>query len=327
MNDYMVPPANVDEAQLDRDAEPWVMQHDVLSALRGMGHEVYVAALSDDIKLLRQAIEEHDPDIVFNLLFEFKGEAIFDQNVMGFLELLDVPFTGSNPRALALARNKATAKKLMLYHDIRTPAFVEFPKGQSASSHQDLSYPLIVKCLAEDSSLGMTQSSLVRSLDKLNDQLGVLHERHGFDAIVEEFVLGRELFVGVMGNEKLTSFPAWELVFGNSHEPEQEFYHTFAKWNKGYRARKGIFSQKADLSPAVEKKVQEMAKQTYRALELSGYARIDFRMTANGDVFVIEANPNPDLRKDDEFCSSAYSVGLSYEAVLQRILQLGLARS
>lgn len=323
-NDYTLPPANVVESELDRDNCEWIMQYDVISHLSKLGYDVQSLGLSSDLVPLQEKVAAFKPDIVFNLIYEFAGESIFDQNVVAFLELLGVRFTGSNPRSLMMARNKAIAKKILRFHEVQTPHFEVFAKGEPLVKKVELRYPVIVKCLTEDASLGISQASLVHSDEKLIERVANIHETYNCDAIAEEFIEGREVSVGVIGNQKLTAFPSWELLFENSEAPEREFYHTYAKWNNAYRKRKGIRTQRAGLPKALEQEVSKTAKRAYRALELSGYARIDFRITKDNDIHVIEANPCPDLSLTEDFAVSALASGLGYSQLIKKIVTLGL---
>lgn len=324
MNEYTLPPQHVDELTLNRDDAPWIMQYDVISHLKKLNYEVQPLGLSNDLNALKEKIDSFSPDIVFNLIYEFAGEAIFDQNVVSYLELLSVPYTGCNPRSLTLARNKAITKKILHYHKIPTPIFEVFPKNQPLVAQTPPQFPMIVKCLTEDASLGIFKSSLVDSESKLFERVAYLHDKFNSDAIAEQFIAGRELSMGIMGNAKLTVFPIWELLFEKSDAPELEFYHSHAKWNNAYRARKGIRTQKAEIPQSIERQITKLGKRVYKALDLNGYARIDFRMTESGDIYVIEANPNPDISLTEDFSMSAKTTGLEYDKLLQRIVSLGL---
>ena len=324
MNDYAAPPPNAHESNFDREEVDWVMHYDVIKNLKELGYDVRPFLLSNDIHALKQSIEDFDPHIVFNLLFEFAGESILDQNVMSYLELLNIPFTGSSPRSLVLARNKATAKKILRYHNLNTPDFCVFPKDQPIKNKINLKFPVIVKCVCEDASLGISLSSLVNSEELLYKRVKFLHENYASDAIAEEFIPGREISVSIVGNKRLRVFPAWELLFTHSEAPEQEFYHYYAKWNTAYRKRKGICSKKADISSSLERELAHCAKAVFRGLGLNGYARIDFRLTASGELFVIEANANPDISKTEDFSMSAKASGINYKELLQKIVSMGL---
>src|SRR5690606_25237313 len=258
-----------------------------------------------DLKPIRDAIDDFKPHATFNLLEEFDGDALFDQNVVSYLELLRQPYTGSNPRGLILARDKALTKTVLNYHRIKTPSFAEFPLWGGTKPPKDLPFPCIVKCQMEEASLGISRSSVVRNSEKLRERVEWIHEKLGYHAIAEEFITGRELYVGVYGHQRLSTLPIWEVAFNKVDEPGTEVYTRMAKWNPEYRARKGIKSGPAKLSPALEKRIIDVCKKTYRALHLSGYARIDLRVDDQENIYVIEANPNPNVGRDDEFAESA----------------------
>ena len=320
---------NLEESQ--RLETPWTTEYDVLYNLAEMGHQVKPLGIYSDLTKIRKTIEEFKPHIVYNLLEEFDGESVFDSHVVSHLELLRTAYTGCNPRGLMIARDKSLAKKILTYHRIKTPKFQVFPKNKMSirpKLAKGFTYPLIVKCLDEDASLGLSKASVVHNEEKLFERIGYIHRKIEVDAIVEEFITGREFYIGVFGNYRLELLPVWEVFYEKSDRPDQEFYSRSAKWNEKYRIRKGIQSGKAILTDELEKKVQNIAKKTYRTLGLNGYARIDVRMDEDENVFVIEANPNPNIAFDDEFAESALYSGKkkrTYHEVLQRVLNLGLS--
>lgn len=325
MHADLVPPENAELPEKSRLDTPWTTEYDVLTGLKKMGHKVQPLGVYSDLSKIRNAIEEFKPHIVFNLLEEFDGEAVFDSHVVSYLELLRIPYTGCNPRGLMMARDKALTKKILTYHRIKTPRFAVFPKNRRTKVPKFLKYPIIVKCLDEDASLGLSQASIVASEEKLLERVEYIHKKIGVDAIVEEFVEGREFYIGVMGNYRMELLPAWEVFYRKADNPEKEFYSRSAKWNEKYRQRKGVDSGKAKINDDIEKRAKEIAKKTYKALGLNGYARIDLRMDAEEKIFVIEANPNPNIAMDDEFAeSSFYKKQWNYQEVLQKILNLGL---
>lgn len=327
MHRDLVPPASARRSELDVDRCPWITELDVMSALKKRGHEVLPIGIYGDLKPIRDAIDEFKPHATFNLLEEFDGQALFDQNVVSYLELLRQPYTGSNPRGLILARDKALTKKILNYHRIKTPRFAEFPLWGASAIPKDLPFPCIVKCQMEEASLGIARSSVVRSPEKLRERVAWVHEKLGYHAIAEEFIEGRELYVGVYGQQRLSTLPIWEVAFDKVDEPGKEVYTRMAKWNPEYRARKGIRSGPASLEAGLEKKIIEICKRTYRALHLSGYARIDLRLTEEGEVFVIEANPNPNIGRDDEFAESAAHAGIKYDDLIEKVVTLAFAQS
>lgn len=327
MHKDLVPPDDVDPKKLDPFTTTYLTEADVIYTLKSLGHEVKAIGIISDLVPLKEAIEVFKPHIVFNLLEEFDGEAVFDQNVVSYLELLRVPYTGNNPRGLIFARDKALTKKILTYHRIKTPKFHVFPKNKKTKRPSQLNFPLIVKCLDEEASLGISQASVVHNDEKLQERVTFINKKWGVDAIAEQFVEGREFYVGVIGNYQLKVLPVWELEFNKSEEPGKELYSQRAKFNENYRKKKGITTKKAKIEPELEKKIVEVCKRTYKVLNLNGYARIDLRVDAKNRIYVIEANPNPDIASEDEFASSADYINLKYPELLEKILSLGIAWS
>jgi D-alanine-D-alanine ligase len=324
MHEDLVPPENPKKGEFDLKEVPWSTEYDVISHLKKMGHEVLPLGVYSDLRIIRDTVSEFKPHIVFNLLEEFDGESVFDQNVVSYLELLRVPYTGCNPRGLILARDKSLTKKILTYHRIKTPKFCVFPKNKKVTRPKHLEFPLIVKCLSEDASLGISQASVVNNDEKLAERVEYINKKLGVDAIVEQFIEGREFYLGILGNYRMKNFPTWELRFDKIEKPEKEFYTRSAKWNNKYRSRKGINSKRADLDKDLEKKVIDTCKRTYKALGLNGYARIDLRIDDKGEIYIIEANPNPDISLDDDFAASAKYANIPYQKLLDRILKLGI---
>jgi D-alanine-D-alanine ligase len=300
---------------------------DVITTLRGLGHDVLVLGVQWELRPIREAVEAFKPDIVFNLLEEFHGETTYDHNVVGFLELMKVRYTGCNPRGLMLSRGKALSKKLLTYHRIRVPDFAVFPMGRKVRRPRDLSFPLIVKSLIEHSSLGISKASIVNNDEELAERVRFVHERVGTDAIAEQFISGRELYVSVLGNDRLVAFSPWELVAEKSEPNEPLIATARAKHDIVYQQKKGIVIRAAqELLPAVEERLLHDSKRIYRILELTGYARIDFRLDDENRLYFLEANPNPDIAEAEEFASAARHDGVAYPKLLERILRLGLPR-
>lgn len=310
---------NKDKAP-DRYDCPWVTEYDVLTTLEDLGYEVKVLGLIDDIHRLINEIEEFKPYCVFNLLEEFNYETQSDYKVLALLDMMGIKYTGCNPKGLLLARDKAISKKILKHHKIGTPKFFTLSKKGKKKIPKNLNFPLIVKCLFEEASLGIAKASVVASKEKLLERVDYIHTKLNEDAIIEEFIPGKEIYVGVLGNIKLSNLPLWELRFENVEEPSKEIYSEQAKWNKKYRKRKGIHSQVADLPKEVENKIIKTVKNTYRVLNLSGYARIDLRLTDDNQVYILEANPNPNIASDDEFAESAKAVGISYSDLIEKLI-------
>ncbi|MGD9979441.1 MAG: ATP-grasp domain-containing protein [Hyphomonadaceae bacterium] len=303
-------------------------EYDVFTTLRTNGHEVQGLGLQFDLTPLREAVETGKPDIVFNLLDQFHGDTLYCQHVASFLELLKVPYTGCGPRGQILSQGKDLSKKLMKYHRIPTPAFAVFPIGRKIRRPKNLKFPLIVKSVTEDASAGISQASVVDSDEKLQERVAFIHDRLGTAAIVEQYIDGREIYVGVLGNDRLTALPIWELKFTALAAGALPIATEHVKHNVEYQKRRGVVDGPAEgLTQALTTKIREMVKRCCRILELDGYARIDLRLGADGVPYFIEANPNPEIASSEELAQSALHDGISYEELLNRILQLGLQRA
>ena len=317
----LVPKEDVSAAEVSAE---WQMEWDVVTTLRKRGHELLVIGVNDDLTPIRRAIEEFHPTIVFNLLEAFADIGVFDQNVVSYLELLRAPYTGCNPRGLTLARDKSLARKLLAYHRIPSPDFTVVPVNRKPILPKRLTFPLIVKSLTYESSVGISQASVVANEDQLVKRVKYIHEAIHTPAIVEQFIDGRELYVGVLGNHRLRVLPVWEMSFAKMSGDHWHIATERVKWNVKYQRRHGIDTDVAQLSEDQAARVQHLARRAYRALELTGYARIDFRMDASGKAYVIEANANPQLAALEDFAQSAELAKLPYPQLLERIMALGL---
>jgi D-alanine-D-alanine ligase len=321
---HLIPPDTIPEGT-DITAEPWRTEYDVISTLRAMGHDVQPLGVHDDLGDIRRAATEWKPHIAFNLLEGFDDITIFDQNVVSHLELLKLSYTGCNPRGLLLARDKSLSKKLLAYHRIPVPEFEVVRIGRAVKRPKRLPYPLIVKSLTQEASIGISQASVVDSDEKLNERVEFIHENIGTAAIVEQYIEGREIYVGVWGNQALQALPVWELFFTNMPAESKRIATDRVKWSVKYQKKYGIDSGPArDLPEPFCERIQHVCKRAFKALELSGYARIDLRLEESGNMWVLEANPNPQIAKGEDFAESAAKIGMSYDAVLQKILNLGL---
>jgi D-alanine-D-alanine ligase len=325
MHEDLVPPDSI-EGLTDKQIQPWKTEFDVVSTLRAIGHDVRPLGVWDDLGQIRKAIEEWRPHIAFNLLEEFHGVAIYDQHVVSYLELLRQPYTGCNPRGLLLSHDKALCKHILANHRILTPRFVVYERGRSVKPTRRIKYPLLVKSVSEDASLGIAQSSIVHSDEKLKDRAAFVHEQIKSDALVEEYIEGRELYVGLLGNQRIRSFPIWELLFTKSGDRVPLIATAKVKWDYAYQEKLGVETRACtDLPERTAAAIIRQCRRTYRALYLSGCARIDLRLAPDGRAYVLEANPNPNLAYGEDFAESAELGGLEYEALLQRIISLGLS--
>lgn len=323
MHQALIPPDSL-EGISDDEMMEWKTEFDVLQTLRYMGHEATPAGASDDLSKIRDAITEIRPHICFNLLEEFHGVGTYDQHVVSYLELCKQHYTGCNPRGLMLSHDKYLAKKIMTYHRIPTPKFAVVARGKRTPALNRLEYPLLVKSVIEDASLGISESSLVYDQAGLERQVAYLHEELRSDALVEEYIDGREFYVGVLGNQRLKVLPIWELQFKKA--PEKPTIATAkVKWDAATQERLGVETDEANIPDGMRERIGALCKRVYKALDLSGYARIDLRCNSEGKIFVLEANPNPNLSFGEDFAESADKGGLEYEELLQRIINLGLS--
>ena len=321
----LVPPDST-EGLSEEVIHEWKAEYDVLTTLRGLGHEVLVIGMREDFADLREAVESFRPHIVFNLLTHFHEAGIYDSAVVGWLELHKLAYTGCNPRGLLVANDKALAKKVMSYHRIRAPRFFSVPRGKSARKlPARLEFPLIVKSRSEHASTGISQASVVRTRAHLEERVDFIHRNVGTAALCEEYIDGRELTIAVLGNARLETGPVWELTMPKLPESAPRIVTSRVKWDLAYQKEIGLETSEArGLSPAKSKEISRLAKRLYRALGLSGYARIDLRMDAQERIWVLEANPNPDLCFGEDFAESLERRGYLYPQLLQKILNLGL---
>jgi len=325
MHDYQVPPANV--AGHDLETVAWRTEYDVVKTLKGkpLRHDVHVLGVKDELAHIRQANDEFKPHIVFNMLEAFHEVGTFDQNVVSYLELLKLAYTGCNPRGMLLARDKALSKKLLHYHRIPVPEFTVVRRGRKPRLPKRLKFPLIVKSLVEESSIGISQASVVDDATKLAERVQFVHDSIYTDAIVEQYIEGRELYCGVIGNQRLEILPVFEMTFESMAEGTHLIATERVKWSPKYQKKAGIVTGLADPMPeGTAERVQHISKRVYRVLELSGYARIDLRLDAEGRVYVLEANPNPQIAQNEDFARSADCAGHTYPALIQKILTIGL---
>jgi len=324
VHDYLVPPDDV--TGQNTETAQWRTEYDVIKTLREeLEHDVRVLGVKDDLGAIRQANDEFKPHIAFNLLEAFHEVGTFDQNVVSYLELLRLSYSGCNPRGMFLARDKALSKKLMQYHRLPVPDFLMIPRGRKPRLPRKLTFPLIVKSLTQEASIGISQASVVEDEAKLRERVQFIHESISTDAIVEQYVEGRELYCGVLGNQRVQVLPVWEMTFAKMPEGQHRIATERVKWNEKYQEKFGIATAEAKgLPDGLADRVQHISKRVFKVLELSGYARIDLRLDAQGQVHVLEANPNPQIARTEDFAESAKHAGMNYPALLQRILTTGL---
>ena len=322
----LVPPDSI-AGLSDAETAPFKTEFDVYATLSNLGHQVQPCGVGSDLAVIKQAVEEFKPDIAFNLLEEFGGVGVFDAHVVSYLEMIRLPYTGCNPRGLMLAHNKAIAKMIVRYHRIPAPRFHVFPlAGPKARIRRPkrLEFPLIVKSLTEEGSAGISQASVVHEDDKLEERVRFIHRQLHTDALVEHFIPGRELYVGVLGNDRLQVLPIWEVFFNKLRSGAPKIATSKIKWDDAYQKKIGLATgPAAELPGTLAVDVPKLAKRTYRALQLSGYCRMDFRISEDGRPWLLEANPNPQIMYGEDFAESADHDGMEYGKLLEKILRLG----
>jgi D-alanine-D-alanine ligase len=324
-HEQLVPPESID-GLTDKEIDLFRTEYGVYSTLYNLGHSIRVIGIGDRLADLRETIRDWKPHVVFNLLEEFSGITAYDQHVVAYLEMIRQRYTGCNPRGLMLSRDKVLTKQVLAWHRVPTPAFHLFPFGKRFIEPRKLKFPLFVKSATEDASFGIAQASIVEDMEKLRERVTFIHEQVQSDALVEEYIEGRELYIGVLGNTRLTTLPLWELNFGTLAEMQSGIATRKVKWDRNYQKKHGITTGPVqDLSDVDIERLMRLAKRIYRALHISGYARLDLRMREDGSVFLLEANANPDLTHGEDFAESATTIGIDYEALISRIVNLGIS--
>lgn len=322
VSENLVPPETM-EGSTDKEIDEWKAEYDVITTLREMGHNVEVLGLSDDLTPVRDSIVKFKPHVAFNLLEEFHGVVTYDHAIVSYLELMRQPYTGCNARGLMISKDKALSKKILSFHRIPSPKFAVFPIGRKVVRPKKLGFPIFVKSVIDDASLGISQASVVRDDAGLAERVAFIHEHTQADALAEEFIEGRELYVGVIGNERLQTFPVWELVFTKSDIPL--IATRKVKWDRNYQEKLGVETTLAhNLSPQLEKQIGRICKKVYKALDMSGFARMDLRLRDDGRLYVLEANANPNLAFGEDFAESAETINITYEDLLSKIVALGM---
>ena len=308
----------------ERQRELRKTEFDVRDAIEKLGHEVFSIGVSDDLSTIRGAIDAHKPHVAFNLVEEFDGIGHFDQHIVSYLELRKQAYTGCNPRGLTLARDKALTKKILAYHGLKIPEFAIFSKNRTAKRPPGLDFPLFVKSLTEEGSAGISGASIVRDDEKLAERVKFIHRATKSTAIAEQFIEGREIYIGVMGNDRVTVLPPWELVMTKKDAGAPLIATDRAKWDPEYQRQVGLQTGPAKLTKKMKEKLTDLSRETYRLLGMSGYARLDYRLSNDGDAYLLEANPNPQIAKDEDFALSAKHVGIEYPELIEQLMQFGM---
>jgi len=309
------------------DKENYATEGDVHRALVDNGHEVRLLGLFDDVQPLLDEVKENRPDLIFNLVELFHNVTHWDKNIVALIEMLGIPHTGASSASLFLCNDKAMCKKVLRFHRVRTPRFHTLYRGGLVWLPATVKFPCIVKPLTEEASRGISQASVVDDQDQLAERVKMIHQRMDRDAIAEEYIEGRELYVSVIGDTRLRVLPPREMTFGQMSDDEPRIATYKAKWDDDYRKKWGIRNHFADAVDAeLQERLSDVCKRAYRALNLRSYARFDLRVTAGGQVYVVEPNVNPNLAKDDELAQSALKAGIKYKSLIRKIVNQALRR-
>jgi len=305
----------------------WSTENDVYRALKHNFYDVRLLGLFDDIRPLIEEIKEYKPDVVFNLTEVFRQKSQLDKNVAWVLEMLGVPFTGASPASLLICNNKALSKKILSFHKIKVPNFQVFMRGKKVWLPRKLKLPLIIKPLCEEASRGISLSSVVDSPGSFIERIQFIHESMKTDAIAEEYIDGRELYVSILGSKRTEVLPFREMKFGQFPDDEPRIATYKAKWDFDYREKwgiKNVFAGK--LAEGWEKKIKDTCRRAYKALNMECYARFDIRVSSTGEVYILEANANPSLDRYDELAQSAEKKGIDYNNLIRRIVDMAFKR-
>ena len=322
---HAAPPNEVFSPESLKDADK-PTESDVLAALQRLGHEVETLAVFDNVTSIIEKLKAFAPEVVFNLTESFYHDRCHEPNITALLDLMKVRYTGSGSDALLLCKDKALAKKVLAFHRVRLPHFVVSHRAHPLRRLRRFTYPAFVKPVCEDASDGICRASFTKDEKETIERARFIHQKFNSDALIEEYIEGRELYLSVLGNHRLTLFPPREIFFSQVPEDVPKFATFRAKWNESYREKWGIRNGPAGPLPeGLQDHLSDLARKVYRLLKIRGFGRIDARLTPAGDVYVIEANPNPCLAQDEDFAQSDCMAGMQYDALIQEILNNAIA--
>lgn len=324
-----VVPQSTDEVLVDT-SEVGVLQEreDVKHALASLGYKATAFNLDGNVLRLMKFLKEEEPDLIFNLCESFGSHSIHEMHVAGIFELMEIPYTGAPPLTLGIALNKERVKEILSYHDLPTPKFQICKTPTRITIEDHLDFPLFVKPSREDASLGIDSESVVTSLSELRKRVRYIIEHFDQPALVEEYIDGRELNVGIIGNHKPLALPVSEIDMSTLPKKYQRIISYNAKWIKGtaeYEHTKGICP--AHVPAALESRLKDMALKAYRAIGCRDYARIDFRLSKENKPYILEVNPNPDIMDEAGFARSAKAYGFTFEEMVGKIVEFALERN
>jgi D-alanine-D-alanine ligase len=302
-------------------------REDIARAVQSLGYKSLLFNVDADILRLMNFLKDERPDVIFNLCESVGNEAIHEMHVAGIYELMGIPYTGSGAFTLGTALNKSRVKEILLYHGLPTPKFQIINSPLKVAVDEQLRFPLIVKPSQEDASIGIDSNSIVKNIDELRKRVRYIFRQFDQPALVEEYIDGRELNVAVMGNKRPIAFPISEIDMSTLPKEYYRIISYNAKWMKGtaeYEHTKGVCP--APLPPALEASIKEMALRAYQLIGCRDYARVDFRLSKENKPFILEVNPNPDISDDAGFARSARTHGLTFEALIGKIIECALER-
>ena len=318
-----IPPADPDFFEPPEDSNT---EYHVIEELRLLGHNVSVLGAAKDVEIMAAALKELEPDLVFNLTEHLEGDRRFDKHIASFLEMSGIPFTGTGSTGLLLSRDKRLCKELLSLHRIRVPNFVFFPLNKPVKISKAIKYPLVVKPVYEDSSEGISNASIVENIDTLRERVQFVHERWKQAAIAEEYIDGREFYVGMIGNKKLRVLPIRECHFDYEGQDGPRLATYRVKWNAKYREKWKISFGYAEIEPEIFKKIERICKKIFKVLQMRDYCRIDLRLTPDKNVYILEVNANPDIAYGEEIAEAAEKAGISYQSFISSIINSTLRR-
>ncbi|MEM7412638.1 MAG: ATP-grasp domain-containing protein [Myxococcota bacterium] len=313
------------QGRSEREVLPWRTEYHVARGLEALGHEVEQLGLDDSLAPLHAALDRFQPHIVFNLLIELRDSGGFEPHVVAALEARGIPYTGCNSEALVFTRDKVVTKTLLAAQGIPMPRFFGVRRGERVRVPAEFAFPAIVKPADEGGSYAIAQGSVVRGIAGVERRVGWLHAQCECDALVEQFIEGREITVGLLGNRRPRCLPPWETFFDGLPSGTPRVYTERLKWNPDHRRASGVETGLARRLPrGVRAALERISRSCWSVLRLSGFARIDFRLDATGAPYVIDVNANPDVDFHEDFARAAARDGLPPRALLQRLLDLGL---
>ncbi|MBN21287.1 MAG: hypothetical protein CL678_08360 [Bdellovibrionaceae bacterium] len=315
-------PEDHDYRDFEKDPD-WKSELAVMKQLKKMGYDAHLFGLHDNINDLISMLQTQSYDFVFNLCESYKDDREYEGNIASLLEVMEIPFTGANARALNLCKDKALTKKILKFHGLDVPEFQEFPLNKKIKIQKNFPYPGVVKPVGYEGSEGIHGASLVKNEKEALKRIEYVQSKYKVDVLMEEYIHGREVYISLIGNKKVQAFHPQELFFDNMPEDMPRLASFKAKWDPKYRKKWDIDNGPVfDMDPALEKSIMDYGKKVYKIFGLNGYARFDLRVTDNGKIYFLEANPNPSIAPGDDFEQAAKESGVSYRDLLSQVIRL-----